>query len=53
MKEDGNTLIDGVGIKGIMFNKVYGMMQMRDIPDIANLQLVYIRNPWGPGQSVW
>lgn len=51
-EEEGRP-VDSVGPKGIQFNKAYGMMQMRDLPDISNLQLVFIRNPWGPGQAVW
>ena len=26
---------------------------MADLPDMQGLQLIYIRNPWGNGQSVW
>jgi len=47
MEDDGGKPVEGYGVKGIQFNKAYGMFRMADLPDISNLQLVYMRNPWG------
>ena len=46
--------VEGQGVKGIAFNKAYGVKRMHEFTDYSQvLQLLYIRNPWGPGQSVW
>jgi len=44
--EDGKP-VEGYGVKGIQFNKAYGMLKMADLPDMQGLQLVFMRNPWG------
>lgn len=53
IEDEDNKPVEGYGVKGIQFNKAYGMLKMADLPDMQGLQLVYIRNPWGPGQHVW
>ncbi len=45
--EDDGKPVDGYGVKGIQYNKAYGMLKMADLPDMQGLQLVYMRNPWG------
>ena len=31
---DEDKPVDGYGVKGIQFNKAYGMLRMADLPDI-------------------
>ena len=47
IEDDDNKLVEGFGVKGISFNKAYGMVKMAYLPDMSGLQLVYMRNPWG------
>lgn len=53
VEDEDKKPVEGYGVKGIQFNKAYGILRMADLPDMQGLQLVYIRNPWGNGQSVW
>jgi len=50
--EDGRP-VEGFGVKGIQFNRAQGIHKMADLPEISNLQLVFIRNPWGQSNGVW
>ena len=50
--EDGKTE-EGTGPNGITFNHAYGLLRMEDVTASEQLQLLYIRNPWGPGPGEW
>ena len=50
--EDGKQE-DGSGPNGITFNHAYGLLRMEDVLASEQLQLLYIRNPWGPGPGEW
>jgi len=50
--EDGKQE-DGSGPNGITFNHAYGLLRMEDVTASEQLQLLYIRNPWGPGPGEW
>jgi hypothetical protein len=49
VEDEDKKPVEGYGVKGIQFNKAYGILRMADLPDMQGLQLVYIRNPWGNG----
>jgi len=50
--EDGEPE-DGTGTNGITFNHAYGLLRVEDVVASEALQLLYIRNPWGPGPGEW
>lgn len=50
--EDGKQE-EGSGPNGITFNHAYGLLRVEDVTATDQLQLLYIRNPWGTGQGEW
>ena len=50
--EDGKQE-EGTGPNGITFNHAYGLLRVEDVVCQEPLQLLYIRNPWGPGPGEW
>jgi len=50
--EDGKQE-EGTGPNGITFNHAYGLLKAEDVSSTDQLQLIYIRNPWGPGPGEW
>lgn len=44
---------EGTGPNGIAFNHAYGLLRIEDVTATDALQLLYIRNPWGPGPGEW
>ena len=54
VKGDDGKQEDGAGPNGIYFNHAYGILRMEDanVPP-ENLQLLYMRNPWGTGPGEW
>ena len=52
-KADDGTKIDEPGPNGISPNHAYGLLRMEDVQASDLLQLIFIRNPWGPGPGEW
>ena len=50
--EDGKQE-EGSGTSGITYNHAYGLTRVEDVTATDQLQLIYIRNPWGPGPAEW